>query len=230
MPHDSFLTLGFVPSSGPFPMRSVNDRWDPIWTVASIPNLQGITIDTILDLAGSLPWAEIAELVGQGLTWQQVLDIYNELTHQGTDVTPLGKCFFPLKEDPVTGECKAFLGDQPGPDGVPVNGRYGTGMVPTTRNISRDVCPKGMVLGDDHICYNRRNISNKDRRWPKGTRPLGTAEEMRAVRIASRFAGRFERTTKRMQKIGLVKKPAAARRRAPKRIGPGPGITVIDTE
>lgn len=221
-------------SPGIFPARAIQDRWAPVWELAGIPQLQGITIDTIMDLAGSIPWGEIADRVGQGLTAEQVKKIWDAITQGGTqqDVAT-DACWWPMEEHPVTGECVApFLGDQPGPDGVPVNGRYGLGAVPRKRNIERDVCQKGMVLGDDNICYPRRSIANKDRMWPRGTRPLGTAEEMRAVRIAARFAGRFERTTKRMQKIGLVKK-APTRRRLPARArGPiqGGSLTVIDTE
>jgi len=113
--------------------------------------------------------------------------------------------------------------------GEAVMGQYGAALRPGNRATNVAVCPRGSVLGNDGLCYNKRDISNKERMWPRGPRPLGTPEEMRAVRIASRFAGRFERTTKRMQKIGLVKKPAA-RRRAPKQIASRSGITVIDTE
>lgn len=213
--HDRFdFSLINIPTlPGMFPSRDVRDRTLPLWTVAGIPGLSADAINTILDQGHMRTWEEIAAMVGQGLTAGNIVAIWDWLTGESREPSAEGACLWPERPDPVTGECVAFLGTQPGPDGQPVNGRYGTGMVPMTRNIMRHVCPKGMVLGDDRICYNRRNISNKDREWPKGTRPLGTPEEMRAVRIASRFAGRFERTTKRMQKIGLAKKPAPRARR-----------------
>jgi len=124
--------------------------------------------------------------------------------------------------DPVTGRCAWFLGDRSGPDDVPLPSGNGgargplgvAGSIPSDRPVMRRVCPRGMVLGKDERCYDRRSIKNRDRKWPKSTRPLGSPEEMRAVRIASRFGGRLELTNKRMQKIGLLKKPAV-RRRAP---------------
>jgi len=149
-----------------------------------------------------------------------------------------GACVPPLRRDPRTGDCRFFLGDQTGVDDTPVGeavmGRFGPALIPGSKVIDRQVCPRGMVLGSDFLCYNSRGegkISNKNRLWPKGAQPLGTAEEMRAVRIAARFGRRFETTTKRLQKIGVVKKPAPrARARARRQIGPGSGITVIDTE
>jgi hypothetical protein len=71
-----------------------------------------------------------------------------------------------------------------------------------------------MVLGNDGLCYNKRDIRNSDRMWPKGRAPLLTGGEMSAISKAARAAGKLERTTKRLQKIGLMKKPT---RRAPAR-------------
>ena len=94
--------------------------------------------------------------------------------------------------------------------GAAVNGRYGAALEPGMRATTTRLCPRGTVLGNDGLCYNK--ISNKDRMYPKGANPLLTGGEMRAIRIASTAAGRLERTTKRLQKLGLVKKPAPRRR------------------
>jgi len=135
-----------------------------------------------------------------------------------------GRCIPPFKRDPVSGDCKLFLGDQPGPDsgplqigaGLPVGeavmGRYGAALMPGSKIIDRAVCLPGMVLGDDDKCYNRGQLKNSERMWPRGRRPLLTGGDMRAIGIAARAGARLERTTKRLQKIGMMKKPAPRRK------------------
>jgi len=92
--------------------------------------------------------------------------------------------------------------------GDAVMGRYGAALEPGVMVINRSVCLRGMQLGNDGLCYNKSQISNKQRLWPKGRRPLLTGGDMRAVAIAARAGKALERTTKRLQKIGLMKKPA----------------------
>lgn len=133
-------------------------------------------------------------------------------------------CILPFRTDPATGECKIFLGDQPGPNGEPrqlgpgtpvgnaVMGRYGAALVPGSLIIDRAVCIAGMVLGDDGFCYNRSQIKNSERQWPRGRRPLLTGGDMRAISIASRAASRLTRTAQRLQEIGLIKKPVTRKR------------------
>ena len=87
-----------------------------------------------------------------------------------------------------------------------------------------------MVLGRDNLCYNRGDIGNKDRKWPRGRKPLGTPGEMAALAKAASFGRRMEETVKRMQKLGVLKKPKRATRpRAPQKlIGPGsPDLTIV---
>ncbi len=140
-------------------------------------------------------------------------------------------CIFPARRAP-DGSCKIFLGDRPGPDrpspgrprpreermphpgpiGDAVMGRFGAALVPGSRMIDRAVCLRGMVLGEDGLCYNRGQIRNSQRMWPKGAKPLGTPEEMRALRIASTFGRRMERSLERLQDIGLLKKAPPKRR------------------
>lgn len=113
------------------------------------------------------------------------------------------------RRDPRTGKCTFFLGIQSGVDPTPVGdavmGRYGAAMVPGNRVIDSAVCLRGMVLGNDSLCYNKRDITNKERMWPKARAPLLTGGEMGAIAKAARAAGKLERTTKRLQKIGLMK-------------------------
>jgi len=130
-----------------------------------------------------------------------------------------GRCRIPgQRPDPVTGECSFFLGTRRGPDSRPlqigpgvgvgdaVMGRYGAALEPGSRIIDRAVCLRGMVLGDDGLCYNRSQVSNKERMWPRGRRPLLTGGDMRAISTAARAGKRLEGATKRLQKIGLMKK------------------------
>lgn len=138
-------------------------------------------------------------------------------------------CILPWRPDPVTGECTIFVGDRPGPNGgIPVGdavmGQYGAGLTPGVMNIRRSVCVRGMQLGNDGLCYNRTQISNKQRMWPKGRRPLLTGGDMRAISIASRAGKRLERTTKRLQTMGMMKKPA------PRRIGQATGKALVVKE
>jgi len=126
-------------------------------------------------------------------------------------------CLVPgMRRDPGTGKCKFFVGDRAGPNGgAPVGdavlGRYGAGVEPGIQTIDRAVCGKGMQLGDDGICYHKSAISNKQRMWPAGRRPLLTGGDMNAISIAARSGRRLEGATKRLQRMGMMKKPARAR-------------------
>ena len=133
-----------------------------------------------------------------------------------------GDCVIPGQRiDPVTGKCDFFLGTQKGRDpvngfdggmGEAVMGRYGAAVVPGSRMIDRAVCARGMQLADDGLCYNKGNISNKQRMWPAGRKPLLTGGEMRAITVAATAGRRLERASKRLQKIGLMKKPPPRRK------------------
>jgi len=95
--------------------------------------------------------------------------------------------------------------------GQAVMGRYGAGMVPNAVQAVRSDCTfggtvRGLILGNDNLCYNKGQISNRERKWPRGRRPLLTGGEMRSISIAARAAGRLSRTTKRLEKIGMLKK------------------------
>ena len=91
-------------------------------------------------------------------------------------------------------------------------GIYGAGEVPGNMVINRAICRPGMVVADDGICYNKSQIRNSQRQWPRGRRPLLTGGDMRAISTAARAGARLERTTKRLQKIGLMKKPPPRRK------------------
>jgi len=162
----------------------------------------------------------------------------------GTEVftvaTPLGAapgrepdCRFPKRFDRRTGTCRVFLGEESGRDrtaaerardaagrngsapmGEAVAGRYGAGLVPAVMTVDRAVCEKGMTLGDDGLCYAKGAITNQQRMWPRGRRPLLTGGDMRAIGVAARAGAKLERTTKRLRSLGLMK-AAPVRRKLP---------------
>lgn len=115
-----------------------------------------------------------------------------------------GECFSPL-----SGPGSRALTDQ---FGEAVMGRYGAALVPKRKMVRNAICPRGTILGDDGLCYNNHDLTNKQRKWPKGRAPLLTGGEVNAISIASRAAGKIERKTKQLQKMGMLKKPT--RRRA----------------
>jgi len=91
--------------------------------------------------------------------------------------------------------------------GGAVMGRYGAALAPIMVPSTRSDCTfggtvRGMLLGDDGLCYNRGAITNRERKWPKGTKPLLTGGEMRAIRTAGVAARRFGRTGKTLKKVG----------------------------
>jgi len=98
--------------------------------------------------------------------------------------------------------------------GAAVMGRYGAALQPGSMMIDRAVCLRGMQLGDDGLCYNKSQITNKQRMWPAGRKPLLSGGDMRAIGIAARAGRRLEGATKRLQRLGMMKKPA-------RRLGPG---------
>ena len=98
--------------------------------------------------------------------------------------------------------------------GEAVMGQFGAALEPGFRDTSTAVCPRGTVLAVDGLCYNKRDIKNSERKWPRGRKPLLTGGEMRCISIAAGAAKRLERKTKQLQSLGMLKKPSTSRRRA----------------
>lgn len=97
------------------------------------------------------------------------------------------------------------------PVGDAVMGRFGAALTPGSLIIDRAVCLKGMQLAVDGLCYNKSQISNKQRMWPAGRKPLLSGGDMRAIGIAARAGRRLEGATKRLQRLGMMKKPLSRR-------------------
>lgn len=152
--------------------------------------------------------------------------------------TPLSSRRCPRGQKRIAGVCVDLGAAAPGGDplfsaasGAAIMGRYGAGLTPLGESRVVLDCLPGMVLGTDDICYNKRDLRNNERKWPKGRRPLGTPGEMAALSKAASFGRRMEATVKRMQKIGVLKKPArraAPKARAPKQLAPGPSIINVE--
>jgi len=99
-------------------------------------------------------------------------------------------------------------------------GRFGAGLEPSARSSVSLSCPPGAVLGKQEadgsfLCYNKRDLSNKERKWPRGRRPLLTGGEMRCISVASRAAKSLQRKQKQLEGLGLLKRPSRSRPKAP---------------
>lgn len=125
-------------------------------------------------------------------------------------------CDFPMVRD-AEGRCReptsgALGGEQFGV-GEAVMGRYGAALEPGSQIVDRAVCLRGMQLGNDGLCYNKGAITNAQRMWPRGRRPLLTGGDMRAIGIATRAGSKLDRTTKRLRALGMMKALPAPRKR-----------------
>lgn len=97
------------------------------------------------------------------------------------------------------------------PYGEAVKGMYGVALTPAAVASTRYRCPRGMVLGMDNLCYNRRDLRKDERKWVPPRKPLLTGGDLNAISRASRAASRIERETKRLQKLGMIRKPTRRR-------------------
>jgi len=98
------------------------------------------------------------------------------------------------------------------PAGDAVMGQFGAALEPSVMMVERRVCRPGMQLGMDGLCYNKGAITNKQREWPRGRRPLLTGGDMRAIGVAARAGAKLDRTTKRLRGLGMMKKLPAPRK------------------
>jgi len=184
--------------------------------------LGGIKLPGILGIGASL----VGSLVGRGRTVPRTQTArptrFSEAEKQGGRRAKfgdsgggrvlgaeVGSCPRGFRPDFITGVCEPAAGQV---TGDAVMGRYGAGLAPGSMMIDRAVCLRGMQLGDDGICYNKSQISNKQRMWPAGRKPLLTGGDMRAISTAARAGRRLEGATKRLQRMGMMKKPTSRRR------------------
>ena len=103
--------------------------------------------------------------------------------------------------------------------GDAVMGQFGAALEPAVRMTDTRVCPRGTVLGMDGLCYNKRDLKNTERLWPKGRAPLLTGGEMRCISIASRAANKLARKQKQLRSMGML--PPLPKARKAKALPPG---------
>jgi hypothetical protein len=95
--------------------------------------------------------------------------------------------------------------------GSAVHGRYGVALTPGAQAQTRLMCPRGMVLGMDDLCYNKRDLRKDERKWVPPRKPLLTGGDLNAISRAARAAGRMKVQQKRLEKLGLLQKPRGRR-------------------
>jgi len=113
-----------------------------------------------------------------------------------------------FRRDPQTGQClkegisgaiERFLPGGKTGTAADIYGQASLGMfgVPAIApaQLSQAVyrCPPGTVLGKDNLCYAKGSITNKQRKWPKGRKPLLTGGDMRVLSRARTLEGKVKR-------------------------------------
>jgi len=118
----------------------------------------------------------------------------------GTDVArPASFCFPPLRLDPLSGQCKLFVGSQEGPDpgrqvSQPMmNGSPGRPVeYPGAIAVTRLRCRKGFVLNTDNMCEWGLARNSRARKWRPGRKPLFTGGDLNAIKKAESLGEKAE--------------------------------------
>lgn len=84
-------------------------------------------------------------------------------------------------------------------------------VTPFTRSLTVRRCSKGSVLGVDGLCYDKRTLRKDQRMWVPGRKPLMTGGDLNAIAKAARAARRLKGQQRRLEQLGLLKRPKAAR-------------------
>jgi len=130
------------------------------------------------------------------------------------------------------GDVCTQAGSPAGPPGQAVMGRFGAALEPRFVARNTRTCLPGMVLGKENaegfaLCYNKGSITNKQRLYPVGRRPLLTGGDMKAISRAARAAKAIEGKTKQLQRMGMLRKPSRGRARP--RIAAAPNIKLLES-
>jgi hypothetical protein len=95
--------------------------------------------------------------------------------------------------------------------GEVVRGRYGAAEMPDARPITTKRCRKGLILGDDELCYRKADLRKDERKWVPGRKPLLTGGELNAIRTAARAANKMKSHQRNLQSLGLLPRPKSRR-------------------
>jgi len=112
--------------------------------------------------------------------------------------------------------------------GEAVLGRYGSALAPAVTTQLRMMCPRGTVLGNDDLCYNRRDLKKSERKWIPERKPLLTGGDLNAITRARKAGRAVAKKTMWLQEMGMLPKPAAKRRSSKKHAHavPAPAVSV----
>lgn len=114
-------------------------------------------------------------------------------------------------QDPSTGQClktgvsgvleRTIPGGNTGTlsdvYGQAMMGRYGAALVPAQRASMTFKCPPGTVLGDDNLCYNKRDLRRDERKWRPAAKPLLSAGDAKVLRRAHAVERRLQEVSGR---------------------------------
>ena len=125
-----------------------------------------------------------------------------------------GPCLPPLIRDPELGVCIAPTS----PLGASrfqfdaFAGQYGAGFIPGSEIRDVAICPTGTALGKDGICYAK--LANRNRKYPRGRRPLLTGGDMNAITRARRAGFKLANAKSDLVAIGMLKVAKTRKRKA----------------
>lgn len=119
--------------------------------------------------------------------------------------------------------------------GEAVMGRYGAAIQPSVIPQQVRRCPRGAVLGNDGLCYNRKDLRRDERWWIPGRKPLLTGGDLNAITKANRAATKLRSKQKQLQKMGMLPKPTSRGRGRGQRHmlsagSPVPGVQLISND
>jgi len=84
-------------------------------------------------------------------------------------------------------------------------------VTPFIKNVQVHRCSRGSVLGIDGLCYDKRTLRKDQRKWVPPRKPLMTGGDLNAIAKAARAANRMKGAQRRLERLGLLKRPKPAR-------------------
>lgn len=84
-------------------------------------------------------------------------------------------------------------------------------VTPFVKSVTVHRCGKGSVLAIDGLCYDKRTLRKDQRAWPPGRKPLLTGGDLNAIAKAARAARRMKVQQRRLEQLGLLKRPKPSR-------------------